>query len=331
MSHWYRATIGALASFTLLAGLSLAQAVSADTLITAGADKKVKLWDPEDGKLIKEIEAHDGAVKAVVLSWDGKYLATGGADKKVKLWNPADGKLIKSIDAHDAPVTTLWFSLNNQKLFTGSEDKKVKIWNVADGKNEASVDAHDSTVLGVITPPQMILTAGADGYIKIWDEMGNKLMELEHPGLRSFAVNFTEATLYTADKEGGIKWWTQASGNGDFDGTQGAAITAMANTPDGKMLLTGGANGVIKVWDTDSKKMVAEVGEAHKGGVSAITVSPDGQSVITAGADKKVKVWSAKGKLLKTIENAHEGGITGIVYIPGKKDAEKAKADGGKE
>jgi WD40 repeat protein len=324
MSHWLRAAGGALASLALLSGLAAARPAAADTLVTAGADKKVKLWNTEDGKLIKEIEAHDSAVNVIALSWNGKILATGGADKKVKLWNPADGKLIKSIDAHDGAVTALWFSTDNEKLYSGSADKKLKVWNTADGKSVATVDAHDGSILGIVTPPQMILTGGSDGMIRIWDETGNKLIEIEHPGMKTMAVNLVEAALYTADKDGAIKWWTQASGNGDFEGSQGAAINAMATMPDGKKLLTGGANGIVKIWDTDSKKMVKEVGEAHKGGVSAIVIAPDGKTIVTSGADKTVKLWSAEGKLLKTVEKAHDGAINGLLYIPAPK-AEKAE------
>lgn len=325
MSLRFRATVGAAASLALLTGLAAARPASADTLVTAGADKKVKLWNASDGKLIKSIDAHDGAINVIALSWDGKLLATGGADKKVKLWNASDGKLIKSVDAHDGAVTALWFGMDNTKLFTGGADKKVKVWALPEGKSEASVDASDGAVNGVIAVQMMIITGGGEG-AKIWDETGNLIVPLEHPGMKCMAVNMTEAALYTADKDGTIKWWTQASGNGDFEGTQGSAINVMVSTPDGKRLIAGGANGTIKVWNTDSKKIEKEIADAHKGGVNAIVTSPDGKSVVTAGADKAVKIWGADGKPVKTVENAHEGAVTALIYIP-TKEAEKEKSE----
>lgn len=325
MSYRLRASVGALAACTLFAGLSAALPVRADVLVTAGADKKVKLWNPEDGKLIKEIAAHEGTVNTIALSPNGKVLATGGADKKVKLWNPGDGALIKSIDAHDGAVTALWFSMDSQKLFTGSADKKVKVWNVADGKNESTIAAHEGTVLGVISTPQMVITGGSDGLIRLWDDSGNKTFELEHPGLRTMSINLVDPALYTADKSGAIKWWKPDGTNGDFEGTQGGAINVLVSTPDGKKLLSGGANGIVKVWDIDSAKMVKEVADVHKGGVTAIVITPDGKTIITAGADKTVKLWSADGKLLKTVEKAHEEAVTALLYIATKKEAENNK------
>jgi multiple sugar transport system permease protein len=63
-----RAAVGAVALFTLLIGLAAARPADADTLVTAGADKKVKLWDMKDGKLNQSIDAHDGAVNALALN-----------------------------------------------------------------------------------------------------------------------------------------------------------------------------------------------------------------------------------------------------------------------
>src|SRR5204863_114782 len=43
-------------------------------ILTGGADKKVKVWSP-DGKMIKEVDAHDGAVTAILYKQDKKEVA----------------------------------------------------------------------------------------------------------------------------------------------------------------------------------------------------------------------------------------------------------------
>jgi WD40 repeat protein len=43
-------------------------------ILTGGADKKVKVWSP-DGKMIKEVDAHDGAVTAILYKQDKKEAA----------------------------------------------------------------------------------------------------------------------------------------------------------------------------------------------------------------------------------------------------------------
>ena len=58
-------------------------------MISAGEDKTVKLWNAADGKAIRSIDAHDGAVAGVGISADGAKVVSAGADKTVKVWNVA--------------------------------------------------------------------------------------------------------------------------------------------------------------------------------------------------------------------------------------------------
>jgi len=317
-------TLGMLAVCASALG-TLARPALADKLITAGADKKVKVWDAATGKELAAIDAHEGAVLAIALSPNGKVLATGGADKKVKLWNPADGKLIKEIAAHDKSVTALWYSLDGEKLFSGSGDKKVKIWDATSGKELAAVpDTHEGDVIGIIAVPTMIITGGKDNYVRLWNEDGAKQFDIEiDGGLSSMAVNPspTEGALYTGGTKGMIKWWTADRGNGDFAEEQGSAIKCMAVTADGKKLISGGADGKVKIWDTDTKKLLDTVDSGHKTGVNAIAIDPKTKVIITAGADGHVKLWDvATKKNLATVENAHKEGVNALIYVA---DAEK--------
>ena len=53
-----------------------------DVVVSAGDDKTVKLWNAADGKPIRSIAAHDGAVIGVGISADGTQarLRGGGQD-----------------------------------------------------------------------------------------------------------------------------------------------------------------------------------------------------------------------------------------------------------
>ena len=46
---------------------------------------------------LRTVEAHQGWVRAVAVSPDGKLLATCGNDNLVKLWNAADGTLVDEL------------------------------------------------------------------------------------------------------------------------------------------------------------------------------------------------------------------------------------------
>lgn len=317
----------ALASLTLLTtalggAALLPNPARADFVVTAGADKKIKIWSP-DGKMIKEVTAHDGAVNAVAISPDGKLIATGGADKKIKIWN-ADGTLVREIPAHDGEVTALNFSILGKRLVSGGADKKVKVWNVADGKLINTIDAHDSAVIGVFDAGEMMVSGAADGSVKIWSPDGQQVIEIptgHTGGLKAMSGNAKEQMLYTAGADGKIKYWSRG-GQGEFDGEQGSAITALYTTPDGKKVISGGSNGKVKIWDAEAHKALITIDDANTGGVLAIVVTPDGKMIATGGADKKIKIWTADGKPLQTVD-AHDGAVKAIVYYHEQKADEK--------
>ncbi len=321
-----RRTFGRVFAPLTLAALgfiTLTSFAKADILVTAGADKKIKIWNPADGKLIKEIEASDGTVNSVLVSPDGKTILTAGSDKKVKLWNAADGKLIKEIAAHDSAVNALSFMPDGKMVASGGDDKKVKIWDLTTGKLTSTIE-NEEKVTTIYAIPSMTVTGGGDGTVKIWGDEGNLLFPIttNHTGgLKAVGFNSQEECLYTGGGDGALKFWSQGS-NGEFDKKAGGTINAVLSTPDGKTVVTGSADGKVNLWDAAAHTWKATVDAGQKGGVTSLAISPDGKLIFTGGADKSVKVWTSDGKPIKTVENAQGGAVTVIVYHADKKAAE---------
>src|SRR5436190_526057 len=74
-------------------------------LASGSADKTVRLWNPADGKEVKNLGAHGNSVYCVAFSPDGKLLASASADALVKIWDVAMQKELKTLKGHDGAVT----------------------------------------------------------------------------------------------------------------------------------------------------------------------------------------------------------------------------------
>jgi WD40 repeat protein len=55
-------------------------------MATASSDETVKLWNSQDGKLLRELKEHQAEVCAVAFSPNGKLLVSGGKDRTIRCW-----------------------------------------------------------------------------------------------------------------------------------------------------------------------------------------------------------------------------------------------------
>jgi WD40 repeat protein len=84
-------------------------------------------------------------------------------------------------------------------------------------------------------------------------------------------------------------------------------VVALSFSADGKLLATGGGvpteEGEIKVFETDTGKLVVDIKNGHSDTVFGVSFSPDGTKLATCAADKFVKVFEVpSGKFLKSFE-----------------------------
>jgi WD40 repeat protein len=69
-------------------------------------------------------------------------------------------------------------------------------------------------------------------------------------------------------------------------------VQAVAFSPNGKELITGGADASVNRWDVQSGALKGSL-RGHTDAVTSVAFSPDGKSIVTASRDGTVRVWNA--------------------------------------
>jgi WD40 repeat protein len=128
--------LGALAA-------SAVRPAAAFTLVTGDYHGKLIWWDgaADAPAPVRTVEAHDGWVRAVAMSPDGKTVASCGNDHHVKLWNIADGKPVRTLEGHGCHVYNVAFHPGEGRLVSCDLKGVVKDWDLSTGKVVRELDA----------------------------------------------------------------------------------------------------------------------------------------------------------------------------------------------
>ncbi len=89
-----------------------------------------KIFNAENGAVIKEINDLSDNVKTIKFSPTGVLAATGHSSGLIKIWEVNTGKNLFEFAGHKDAISTISFSHNSDRLITTSNDNTIKIWDI---------------------------------------------------------------------------------------------------------------------------------------------------------------------------------------------------------
>ncbi|RID73526.1 hypothetical protein BRARA_B00677 [Brassica rapa] len=92
-------------------------------------------------------------------------------------------------------------------------------------------------------------------------------------------------------------------------------LTALALSPDDKLLFSGGHSRQIRVWDLETLKCI-RTWKGHEGPVMGMACHASGGLLATAGADRKVLVWDVDGGFCTHYFKGHKGVVSSVLFHP---------------
>jgi WD40 repeat protein len=188
----------------------------AKTLITAAADRTLRVWDTTTGRTLATLVGHSGPVLCLAISPDGKLICSGSADQTIRVWDSGTWKPLRSLTNHLGPVNALTFISPTagagdpqlSYLASASGDGTVRIWQPEIGRMVRIV-RQPSPVLTIAWRSQWLLHTGSkDGRVRrINGESGEVVTEeqLSAGWITSIAVERMGSDVWVGDSLGRLR------------------------------------------------------------------------------------------------------------------------------
>ena len=235
--------------------------VSCAPSVDGGLTKKRTLYTKQYG--------HTEWVASVSHCPDGRVLSAG-LDSKVCLWNASGQPKCADLTGHTGSVSVVLASSDNNLALSAGYDKSLRLWSIGTRPREVMcLRCHRAPVMHVSWAAGVLASADRDGSVVSWDP---RTGDATHLGAHGGHATALAAASYAEPNVG----------------AHGADSSDAGLMPRG--LLSGGQDGVVRLWDLRSKNSAMET-RVHEGAVNDIIAHklPDGSPmVVTAGADRRV-------------------------------------------
>ncbi len=237
------------------------------TLATGGYDCIVRLWDMATWCEKQNLPGHRRG--EVAFSPDSCRLISGGLHKNATVFDTAAWQIVKTLKSSNGVWALDFRPDGSEAILVEPNDlderthRPIEFWNTATWKMTGTADVGVDWVASVAFSPDgqsAAISHYPNGLVSIW------------------SADFTQKLHSFSAHE--LATWNAVY------------------SPDGRVLATGGADNVARLWNTESWEMLHEL--AHKefeapssfrNGVLSTAFSRDGKLLVTGGLDGVLTVW----------------------------------------
>jgi WD40 repeat protein len=310
----------------------MAMAPDGKKIVTGSMNSSLTFWETETGFMPQDSigDSDSSTIQSLALSSDESFVVSLRSWSKspeiYQLKEPREPAM--RLGESEDTLTVVGVSPNNA-IIAGTAKGTITIWDThhPDAKASRILTGHTSQVRALVFMDRgSKLVSGSDQTLVIHDFATGDIIKsfTLTSSIEALAIS-PSGTLVSAQKNGEIDWWDAQTLQhlGKLKDPVGMLLS-IDITADGKRIVTGASNGIVRFWDIRSgTNVVQQSGFGEK--IKYVRWLPSEQAAITGSVDQTLRIWdAATGRNIST----WLGHVSGVNAMALNKEANLAVVGG---
>ncbi|MBN2633405.1 MAG: hypothetical protein JXR66_07620 [Bacteroidales bacterium] len=216
-----------------------------------------------------------------------------GADLEGNIWfwdNEGNPRLVRMAEGHYIDFV----SLGRNKILTAFENRKIVIEDITGNNQPVELTGSSGTVRTVSWNIEggMVAAGTTDSLIVIWrtETKNGEALQVHKANSAVRALAFCDnERLASVQDDGSVMIWNLLDSSGEALPTTEDKILCIAHDPSRANLLAGAANGMVIIYNLESKLLAGRFA-SHTSGIDNITFNDDFSLLATSAWDKVIRI-----------------------------------------
>ncbi|PRP95538.1 WD domain, G-beta repeat [Enhygromyxa salina] len=298
---------------------------SADGARFATADEReIRVWERDTGRRLDSLPHIAGSIARFALSPAGRYVAALSEAGSLTVWATSDGGVLgpaplavpPGVPMPLAPVARLAVD-DGGKVSVIRRDGSIDTVDPRAGNASARLQASalpqtlaldHATVIDASIGAQTRVALVHDELIELWDVATGQVqasVTTPVPGSGArvgalFATRDAAEVLVQFEDGSAVTVWDTTHGTLRTIATpdptdpkdppeQADRALALALSPEGELIATGGADRIARVWSIETGELVATI-EAHEDALTSLAFTPDGAALVAGDRSGQLRI-----------------------------------------
>jgi WD40 repeat protein len=287
------------------------------TVVTAGRDKQVIVWDADSGKIVSILHAHQEQVSELALNPVRRMAASYDPKAGIKVWDLDTAAVFRTFPTGDSEINCMAFTPDGERLMAGGKDMTLRIWQV-NGRQ-----IFPTLALAKVRPAKKQMKS--DRKFKVMVDAAAKAirrgsyataysMLQDSRQLPGYERSDVALELLIRMKDHGTRTGLKGGWNRKTVDTSSGVMDCLFS-PSGINFLTAQADHTIRLWSTKTGDCL-KILRGHTNLVASVCFSVSGREVASGSDDRSVRIWDLiTGKNLAVLKG-HLDSVSSVAYSP---------------